>query len=70
MLSLLLFAHSVTAVHVIVGLGVTSSRRDPRFTGSNLIEVDVFFSGCKNPEHKSSGRDFRLGVPSLTFQIR
>ena len=26
------------------------------------------FSRRKNPEHKSSGRDFRLGVPSLRFQ--
>ena len=26
------------------------------------------FSGLKNPEHKSSGRDFKLGVPSLRFQ--
>ena len=24
----------------------------------------------KNPEHKSSGRDFKLGVPSLRFQAR
>ena len=28
------------------------------------------FSGRKNPEHKSSGRDFKLGVPSLRFQAR
>ena len=26
------------------------------------------FSGRKNPEHKFSGRDFKLGVPSLRFQ--
>ena len=26
------------------------------------------FSERKNPEHKSSGRDFKLGVPSLRFQ--
>ena len=26
------------------------------------------FSGCKNPEHKSSGRDLKLGIPSLRFQ--
>ena len=32
---------------------------DPRFAGSNPAEVDG------NPEHKSSGRDFKLGVPSL-----
>ena len=46
---------------LIVGLGVTCSPRDPRFTGSNSAEVDGFFSGSKNPEHKSSGRDFKLG---------
>ena len=26
------------------------------------------FSGRKNPKHKSSGKDFKLGVPSLRFQ--
>ena len=51
-------------------LGVTCSPRDPRFAGSNLAEVDGFFSGRKNPEHKSSGRDFKLGVSSLRFQAR
>ena len=44
------------------GLGVTCSPRDPRFAGSNPAEVD--------PKHKSSGRDFKLGVPSLRFQAR
>ena len=52
------------------GLGVTCSPRDPRFAGSNPAEVNGFFSGRKNPEHKSSGRDFKLGVPSLRFQAR
>ena len=52
------------------GLGVMCSPRDSRFAGSNLAEVYGFFSGCKNPEHKSSGRDFKLGVPSLRFQAR
>ena len=42
------------------GLGVTGSPRDPRFAGSNPAEVDGFLSGRKNPEHKSSGRDFKL----------
>ena len=44
------------------GFGVTCSPRDPRFAGFNTTEVDGFFSGRKNPEHKSSGRDFKLGV--------
>ena len=48
----------------LVGLGVTCSLRDPRFAGSNPAEVDGFFSGRKDPEHKSSGRDFKQGVPS------
>ena len=48
------------------GLGVTCSPRDPRFAGSNLAEVDGFFSGLKNPEHKSSGRDFKLEVVKET----
>ena len=55
---------------VKVGLGVPCSPRDPRFAGSNPAEVDGFFSGSKNPEHKSSGRDFKLGVPDLRFQAR
>ena len=50
------------------GLGVTCSPRDLRFTGSNPTEVDGSFSGRKNPVHKYSGRDFKLGVPSLRFQ--
>ena len=52
------------------GLGIMYSPQDPRFAGSNLAEVDEFFSGRKNPEHKSSGRDFKLGVPNLRFQAR
>ena len=52
------------------GLGVTCSPRDPRFAGSKPTEVDGFFSGRTNPEHKSSGRDFKLGVQSLRFQAR
>ena len=28
------------------------------------------FSGRKHPEHKSTGRDFKLGVPSLRFQAQ
>ena len=50
------------------GLGVMCSPRDPRFAGSNPTVVDGFFSGHKNPKHKSSGRDFKLGVLSLRFQ--
>ena len=42
------------------GLGVTCSPRDPRFAGSNPTEVDGFFLR-KNPEHKSSGRNFFAG---------
>ena len=50
------------------GLGVTCSPRDPRFRGFKPAEVDGFFQDIKNPEHNSSGRDFKLGVPSLRFQ--
>ena len=49
------------------GLGVTYLPRDLRFAGLNPAEVDGIFSGRKNPEHKSSGTDFKLGVPSLRF---
>ena len=48
------------------GLGATCSPQDPRFAGSNP-PVRWIFSRRTNPEHKSSGRDFRLGVPSLRF---
>ena len=51
-------------------LGVPCSPRDPRFAALNPSEVDGFFSGRKNSEHKSSGSDFKLGVPSLRFQAR
>ena len=57
------------SICVIGGLGVTCSPRDLKFAGSNPTEV-MDFSGHKNPEHKSSGRDFKLGVPSLRFQAR
>ena len=52
------------------GLGVTCWPRDPMIAGSNPAEIDGFFSGRKNPEHKSSWRDFKLGVPSLRFHAR
>ena len=52
------------------GLRVTCSPRDPRFAGSNPAEVDGFFSGRKNLEQKSSGRNFNPLVPSLRFQAR
>ena len=52
------------------GLGVMWSPRDPRFAGSNLAEVDEFFSERKNPEHKSSGSDLKPWFPSLRFQAR
>ena len=57
---------SILNQHIVSlgGLGVTCSPRDLRFAGSNPAEVDGFFSGRKNPEHKSSG------VPSLRFQAR
>ena len=41
----------------IGGLGLTSSPRDPRFAASILTEVYGYFSGRKNPEHNSSGRE-------------
>ena len=43
------------------GLGETCSPRDPRFSGSNPTEVNGFFQDGKNPDHKSSWRDFKLG---------
>ena len=52
------------------GLGVTCSPREPRFAGSNPTEIGGFFSRRKNPEHKSSVKDFKLGVSSLRFQAR
>ena len=49
---------------VLVGLGslgVTCSPWYPRFAGSNPAEMEGYFSGRKNPEHMSSGREFKLG---------
>ena len=55
--------HAQMTSHVgLGGLGVTCSPRDPRFAGSNPADVDGFFQDVKNPEHKSSGRDFKQGV--------
>ena len=45
------------------GLGVTCSPRDQWFAGSHPAEVDGFFSGRKNPVHKSSEKDYKLGGP-------
>ena len=56
----------LSILHVgLGGLGVTSSPRDLRFVGSNPAEIDGFFH-----EEKSSGRDLKVGVPSLRFQAR
>ena len=54
--------HYLSPTVVLGGHGVTCSPRDPRFTGSNPAEVDGFL-GRKNPEHKSSEKDFKLGGP-------
>ena len=51
-------------------LGVTCSPRDPRFAGSNSTEVDGLFQDVKNPEYKSSGKDFKPWVSNLRFQAR
>ena len=53
-------SYSISVILILVGLGglgVMCSLRDPRFPGSNPVEVD----------HKSSGRDFKQGVSSLRF---
>ena len=52
------------------GLGITCSPRDPKFAGSNRTEVGEFFQDVKILSHKSSGRDFKLRVPSLRLQAR
>ena len=58
-----------TSPHVgLGGLVVTCSPRDPRFAFKSGWGRWIF--QCKNPEHKSSGKDFKLGVPSLRFQAR
>ena len=50
------------------GLGIMCSRSKVR--GFKSGRGRWIFSGRKNPEHKSSGRDFKLGVPRLRFQAR
>ena len=66
----ILHVHLKLSEVVLGGLIVTCSPRDPKFAGSNPAEVNGLFSGRKNLEHKSCGRDFKLGVPSLRFQAR
>ena len=41
------------------------SPRDPRIADSNHAELDVFFQDVKLLAHKSSGRDYKPGVPSF-----
>ena len=50
------------------GLEITCSPRDPRFTSSNLVEVDGFFQDVKILSTSPPGG--KLGVPSLRFQAR
>ena len=49
----------------IVSLGDLASRSE--VLGFSPGRGVWIFSGRKNPKHKSSGRDFKLGVPSLRF---
>ena len=54
----ILEAFVLSSVLVSLGdFGVTCPSRDPWFAGSNPADVDGFFSGRKNPEHESSGRE-------------
>ena len=62
-------ANTLVSLVSLGGLGVTCLHRDSRFAGSNPTEVDGFL-GRKNPEHRSSGMDFKLGIPSLRFLAR
>ena len=50
-------------------LGVMRSPRDPRFSDSNPAMVDGFFQDVRIL-NTSSGKDFKLRVPSLRFQAR
>ena len=52
------------------GLQVMYQALDPRFACSNSAEVDGVFSGCKYPEFKLSGRDFKPWIPNLRYQAR
>ena len=64
------------------GIQVKSIWNRPRWSRGNVLvsrsKIRGFksgwgrwiFSGRKNPEHKSSGRDFKLGVPNPRFQAR
>ena len=65
-LKLLLYIHTVVKFTIksasVVSGNVLASR--------SKAEVEGFFSERKNPEHKSSGGDFKLGVPNLRFQAR
>ena len=64
----LIFMTNITLIG-LAGLGVTCSPRDKRFAGSNPAEIDGFFSGRKNPEYKSPGRDFKLGSRVWDFRL-
>jgi hypothetical protein len=49
---------------------ISSVYRGADYLNCLPAEVKGFFSGRKNAELKSSGRDFKFGVPSLRFQTR
>ena len=55
----------IIIIVVVVGLGVMYSPQN-----TNPAEVDGFYSGRKNPEHKSSGKDFKPGVPGLLKNLK
>ena len=52
------------------GLGVTCSPQHPRYTGSNPAEVNGLFQDVKIMSKSPLGRTFKLGVPSLRFEVR
>jgi hypothetical protein len=61
------FYNIIPLVYKIVGLGglrVMCLPRDPRFTGSNLAEVDGFFQDVKimstSPPGGTLGHEFRV----------
>ena len=58
-----------------IGQAFQNFESNPTFSTLSLhVSVEWILKnyeiGRKNPGHMSSGRDFKLGVPSLRFQAR
>ena len=63
------YTDQISTMNLNNNLGGLQEPFDPRFAASNPAEVDGLFSGRKNSEHKSSGKDFSHGSRVRDFRL-